>query len=55
MNVDHSLVRLWESHAIRTRATYSTVRGKETVCEYIMGLLPEGTKRGIIKLVNYVE
>jgi hypothetical protein len=53
--LDHTLVRLWKSHAIRTRVTYSAVRRKERVCEYIRGLLPEGTKKGIIELVNSVE
>ncbi|KAF9789223.1 hypothetical protein BJ322DRAFT_1017929 [Thelephora terrestris] len=47
MDLDRVLVRLWESNAIPTQIIYTTSRGKEAGHEYVRGLLPEMTKRGI--------
>jgi len=54
MDLDHHLIQLWESHAIRTKVIYSVAREEKVVCGYIRGLLPEMTKRGIIELVDSV-
>jgi len=56
MDLDRLLVKLWESHAVRTKVMYSAVREeKKAVCEYLGGLLPEMTEKGIIELVGSVE
>jgi len=55
MDLDRILVQLWESHAIRTKVMYSAAEEKKPVCEYLEGLLPEMTERGIIELVESVE
>jgi hypothetical protein len=54
LDLDRILVQLWESHTVRTKIHTS---GKEDgeVCEFISGLLPETTKRGIIELVDYSD
>jgi hypothetical protein len=53
---DCTLIRLWESHAIRTNVICDTVaEGRKGFPEYIGGLLPEMTKRGIVEIVNSVE
>lgn len=55
VKLDHTLIRLWESHAIRTKVTYDAVSGEEGgVCQCIKGLLPETTKRGVVNLVKSV-
>jgi len=56
MDLDRLLVQLWESHAIRTGLVYNAAGEREkAVCEYIKGLLPEITERGIVELVESVE
>ena len=55
VKLDHTLVRLGESHAIRTKVIYDAVNGEEAgVCECIEGLLPETTKRGVVNLTKSI-
>ena len=46
MELDYVLAQLWESHAVRTKISFHSERGEET-CEFVGGLLPETTRRGI--------
>jgi len=56
MDLGRLLVKLWESHAIRTKVMYSAAEEeKKHVCEYLGGLFPEAMERGIIELVESVE
>jgi len=53
MNLGRLLVQLWESNATRTKVIYSAAREEnKTVCEYLGGLLPEMTERGVVDLVE---
>jgi len=52
VDLDHALIRLWESHGVRTRVVYSSGDEKEEAREYIGELLPEVTRRGIVELVD---
>jgi len=53
MDLDRHLVQLWESHAISTKVIYSAAMEKKATFEWIMNLLPETTKRGIIDLAEW--
>ena len=50
LNLDRSLVRIWESHSIRPRVVWRT--GKQNVEEFTAQLMPEVTKRGVLDLVE---
>lgn len=53
MDLDRTLIQLWESHAIRVRITYFSPRGeRKRAREFVGGLLPEATEKGVVKLVN---
>jgi hypothetical protein len=52
MDLDRALIRLWETNAIPTQVIYTTEEGKEEGREYIGGMLPEMTKRGILEAVD---
>lgn len=54
MDFDRSLIRLWESHAVRIRITYPSGR-REELCEFMGDLLPETMKRGLVELVGPSE
>lgn len=51
-DLDRSLIRVWESHGVRTRVVYNSGKEGEQGHEYIAGLLPEVTGRGIAELVD---
>jgi hypothetical protein len=53
-DLDRILVRLWESHSVRTRV-YSVGVEDGEVCEFIRGLLPETAERGAVELVEYAD
>jgi hypothetical protein len=50
-DLEFTLIRLWESHGVRTRVVYDPGEEKGEAREYIERLLPEVMKRGIIELV----
>ncbi|KAF9789320.1 hypothetical protein BJ322DRAFT_1105182 [Thelephora terrestris] len=51
MDFDRVLVQLWESHAIHTQAIYLTEQQEKEARDFIGSLLPEMTRRGIVKMV----
>jgi hypothetical protein len=52
MDLDRTLIQLWESLAVRAKLSYySTGKGKRAR-KFVECLLPETTKRGMIKLVD---
>jgi hypothetical protein len=55
VDLEYTLIRLWESHGVRTRVVYDPGEEKEEAREYIKRLLPEVMKRGIIELVDDVS
>ena len=53
LDLDQILVQLWESHAVRVNALCSAgVEVRKRASEWVGVLLPETTKRGIIKIVH---
>ena len=52
MDLDRTLIRLWESHAVHMEILYYSKGKGKRACEFVGDLLPEVTKRGIIKLVD---
>ena len=52
LGLDRTLVRLWESHSIRTRFFRPRRSEKVGVVDCIGSLLPEMTRRGRIELVE---
>jgi hypothetical protein len=52
-DLDHILIRLMESHAVRVKVTYLPLRRKEEMCEYMNELLPRVTEKGRIGPTNF--
>ena len=52
MDLDRTLIQLWELHAVRMEISYYSEGKGKRACEFVGGLLPEVTRRGIIKLVD---
>ena len=52
MDLDRALVQLWELRAVRAKISYFPGIRRERVREFVEGLLPETTERGIVELVN---
>ena len=50
LDLDHLLIRLWESHSIRARIILSS-KGNQDTSEFMGYLLPEITRRGLIDLI----
>ena len=50
-DLEHTLIHLWELHAIRTKVEYYSMKREESR-EFMGSLLPEATKRGIVELVD---
>ncbi|KAF9782379.1 hypothetical protein BJ322DRAFT_217425 [Thelephora terrestris] len=50
MDLDGRLVRLWEAHAVRTKLI-----GVRNKFRFVIGLLPETKRRGIIQLGTYAD
>ena len=55
MDLDRVLVHLWESNAIRARVVYKTEGTGKVAYEYIEGLLPEMTTRGLVEMVAHAD
>ncbi|KAF9789283.1 hypothetical protein BJ322DRAFT_1041738, partial [Thelephora terrestris] len=51
MDLDHVLFQLWESKKIHAKVIYSAMEEAGDGLEYVVALLPEMTKRGLVKLV----
>jgi len=54
LDLDLTLVRLWELHSIRTDVIWTRGRSEGTLGDYIQCLFPEMTRRGMVT-VNLVE
>ena len=52
VDLDRALIKLWELHAVRAKISYFPGIRRERVREFVEGLLPETTERGIVELVN---
>ena len=53
LDLDRLLVRLWESHSIRSKVIREVLKGeKRGMRDCIETLLPEAMKRGMIDLVE---
>lgn len=52
-DLDHILVRIMESHAVRIKVMYHPLRSKEELCEYMKELLPGVTGRGRVEPANF--
>ena len=52
MDLNHILVRLWESSGVHTHILYTTEEEKREACKYIGALLPGMTKKGIVEMVD---
>ena len=52
-DLDRLLLRLWESHSIRTEAVGSSTVDTEDVRAAFRCLLPEMTKRGVMDISGY--
>ena len=50
VNLERTLIQLWESHAICAKVKYYSGKGEESR-ELMEDLLPETTRRGIVELV----
>jgi hypothetical protein len=51
VNLERTLIQLWESHGVCTKVMYHSRRREESR-ELVEDLLPEATKRGIVGLVD---
>ena len=51
MDLERTLVQLWESHAVRAKVEYYS-KTREESCELMEKLLPEATKRGVVELLR---
>ena len=51
VDLERTLIQLWESHAVRTEVKYYSGKGDESR-ELMENLLPEATKRGIVGLTD---
>lgn len=52
VDLDHTLVQLWESKAITIRVTYDVDNEKTEGRKFVEQLLPEVARRGIVELVG---
>jgi hypothetical protein len=55
MNLDRVLFQLWESKKIHTKVIYATMGEVGDALEYVVALLPEMTKRGLVEIVDMVD
>ena len=56
VDLDLTLVQLWELHGVRTKVTYEgMIEHKGATCKLIEAILPEMTKRGSLALVRLAE
>ena len=57
MDLDRTLVQLWESHAIRMKVVSreETEKRWRALRDFVGGLLPESTTRGMIEFVDALE
>ena len=51
VDLEHTLIQLWESHGICAKVQYYSRKGEESH-ELMRDLLPEATKRGTVELVD---
>ena len=51
VDLERTLIKLWESHAICAKVKYYSGEGGESR-RFMENLLPEAMKRGIVELVN---
>ena len=51
LDLDYLLVKFWTSHSLRSKVMDRPRRGGKGMKDYVAGLFPELTKRGILDLV----